>query len=174
MWDLNLSKKGTKRIFFFNFWSCSPNFCTRETNNFGTKMRISWTIWRMHFSKGSDELLEQSRVSYMTPWTKISTTNVHMETLREEEKWVCCCKRSRTARCSIRMGWYHMVSEVSGERFEFWARSSPLCASQSVKLQVSVHGEKPETAALTDLSCLWCVRLLCPSHWQEVFRSNPK
>ena len=29
---------------------------------------------------------------------------------------MCVCKRSRTVRSSIRMGWDHMVSEVSVER----------------------------------------------------------
>jgi len=36
---------------------------------------------------------------------------------------MCCCKRIRTDRSSIRMGWYHMVSEASEERFVFPARS---------------------------------------------------
>ena len=30
---------------------------------------------------------------------------------------MCVCKRSSTARSSIRLGWDHMVSEASAERF---------------------------------------------------------
>jgi hypothetical protein len=45
-----------------------------------------------------------------------------------QEKCTRCCKRRRTARSSIPMGWYYMVSEASAERFVFRARTSPSCA----------------------------------------------
>ena len=58
---------------------------------------------------------------------------------------MCVCKRNRTVRSSIRMGWDHMVSEASAERFVFRARVGPLCTSESSKMQLCGHREKAET-----------------------------
>jgi hypothetical protein len=44
---------------------------------------------------------------------------------------MCVCKRNMTTRSSIRMGWDHMVSEASVERFVFRARVGPLCPPES-------------------------------------------
>ena len=54
-------------------------------------------------------------------------------------------KRKRTVRSSIRMGWDHMVSETSPERFEFRTRVGPLCPSESSKMKLYGHREKIET-----------------------------
>jgi hypothetical protein len=59
------------------------------------------------------------------------------------------CKRSRTARSSIRMCWYHMFLETSTERFVFRARETPSCTSECVKIQFHVQCKQPETAILT-------------------------
>ena len=59
---------------------------------------------------------------------------------------MCVCKRSRTARSSIRMGWDHMVSEASAERFVFRARAGPLCPAESSKMQLCGHHKKAEKA----------------------------
>ncbi len=56
------------------------------------------------------------------------------------------CKRSRTARSSMKMGWYHMVSEASTERFVFRARTGPLCPAESSKMQLCEHHKKAEKA----------------------------
>ena len=58
---------------------------------------------------------------------------------------MCVCKRNRTSRSSIRMGWDHMVSETSAERFVFRARTGPLCPSESSKMQLCGHRDKAET-----------------------------
>ena len=58
---------------------------------------------------------------------------------------MCVCKRSMTGRSSIRMGWDHMFSEASPERFVFRARGGPLCPSESLKMQLCGHREKAET-----------------------------
>jgi hypothetical protein len=57
---------------------------------------------------------------------------------------MCVCKRSRTVRSSIRMGWDHMVSEASPERFVFRARTGPLCPAESSKIQLCGHRQKTE------------------------------
>ena len=57
---------------------------------------------------------------------------------------MCVCKRSRTARSSIRMGWDHMVSEASAERFVFGDRAGPLCPAESSKMQLCGHRKKEE------------------------------
>ena len=44
------------------------------------------------------------------------------------------------------MGWDHMFSEASAERFVFRARAGPLCPSECPKMQVCGHREKAETA----------------------------
>ncbi len=57
---------------------------------------------------------------------------------------MCVCKRSRTTRSSIRMGWDHMVSEASAERFVFRARAGPLCPAESSKMQLCGQRKKEE------------------------------
>ena len=59
---------------------------------------------------------------------------------------MCVCKRSRTARNSMRMGWDHMVLEASAERFVFRARTGPLCPAESSKMQLCGHRKKAEKA----------------------------
>ncbi len=59
---------------------------------------------------------------------------------------MCVCERNRTVRSSIRMGWDHMVSEASSERFVFRARTSPLCPTECSKMNLCGHHEKAETA----------------------------
>ena len=80
---------------------------------------------------------------------------------------MCCCKRSRTARSSIRMGWYHMVSEASAERFVFPARafvklvkrsSAPFVCSQR-------HSRLP-----CSLSLLLCAILMLVKESASLFR----
>ncbi len=51
-----------------------------------------------------------------------------------EGKCICSCKRSRTTRSSMKMGWYHMVSEASTERFVFRVCSGVWCVR---KLHIS-------------------------------------
>ncbi len=63
-----------------------------------------------------------------------------------EGKCMCSCKRSRAARNSIKMGWDHMVSEASPERFVFRARAGPLCSAESSKMQLCGHRKKAEKA----------------------------
>ena len=58
---------------------------------------------------------------------------------------MCVCERSRTTRSSIRMGWDHMVSEASTERFVCRARAAPLCPSECSKMHLCGHREKAET-----------------------------
>ncbi len=58
-------------------------------------------------------------------------------------------KRSRTGKSSIRMCWYHMLSEASVERFMFRARATPSCSSKCEEMHFHVHPEKPETVILT-------------------------
>ncbi len=53
----------------------------------------------------------------------------------QEEMWMWGCKRSRTARSSIRMCWYHIFSEASPERFVLRTRASPSCVTECVKIQ---------------------------------------
>ena len=65
---------------------------------------------------------------------------------------MCVCKRSRTARSSIRMGWDYMVSEASAERFVFRARAGPLCPVESSKMQLCGHRKKAEKA---DWDSVW-------------------
>ena len=59
------------------------------------------------------------------------------------------CKRSRTARSSIRMCWYHMFSEVSAGIFVFRPRQTPSCPSVCVKMEFHVQRDEPETTILT-------------------------
>ncbi len=66
---------------------------------------------------------------------------------------MCVCKKSMTTRSSIRMGWDHMVSEVSAERFVFRARAGPLCPAESSKIRLCGHGKKAEKAD-SDCVCL--------------------
>ncbi len=47
------------------------------------------------------------------------------------------------------MGWNHMVSETSAERFVFRSRAGPLCPSECSKMQLCGHREKTETSILT-------------------------
>ncbi len=42
------------------------------------------------------------------------------------------------------MGCYHMVLEVSIERFVFRARTGPLCPPESSKMQLCGHHKKTE------------------------------
>ena len=63
-----------------------------------------------------------------------------------EGKRMCVCKRIRS---SMRMGWYHMVSETSTERLVFRARAGPLCPAESSKMQLCGHHEKAETVTGT-------------------------
>ena len=42
------------------------------------------------------------------------------------------------------MGWDHMVSEASAERFVFRARAGPLCPAESSKMQLCGHRKKEE------------------------------
>ena len=60
-------------------------------------------------------------------------------------KCICVCKRNRTTRSSIRMGWDHMVSEDGSERFVFLTRAGPLCLSECSKMHLCGHHEKGET-----------------------------
>ena len=73
---------------------------------------------------------------------------------------MCVCKRSRTDRSSIRMGWDHMVSEASAERFVFRARAGPLCSSECSKMHLCGHREK----AGIHYSCGTCVPLQLQLH----------
>ena len=59
---------------------------------------------------------------------------------------MCVCKRNMTVRSSIRMGWDHIVSEASVERFVFRARTGPLCPTESSKMQLCGHDKKAEKA----------------------------
>ncbi len=63
-----------------------------------------------------------------------------------EEKCMCSFKRRRTARRSMKMGWDHMVSEASAERFVFRVRAGPLCPPESSKMQLCGHRKKTEKA----------------------------
>ena len=40
------------------------------------------------------------------------------------------------------MGWDHMVSEVSAEKFVFRSRTGPLCPGECSKIQLSGHRKK--------------------------------
>ena len=73
---------------------------------------------------------------------------LHERREEQEEMRMWGCKRSRTARSSIRMCWHHMFSEASAERFVFRARGTPSCASACVKMQFHVQREERETAIL--------------------------
>ena len=42
------------------------------------------------------------------------------------------------------MGWEHMVSEASAERFVFRTRAGPLCPGESSKIQLCGHRKKVE------------------------------
>ena len=76
-----------------------------------------------------------------------------------EGKCMCSCKRSRTARSSMKMGWDHMVSEASAERFVFRARAGPLCPAESSKMQLCGCRKKAEKADWDGVcSGVWCVR----------------
>ncbi len=76
-----------------------------------------------------------------------------------EGKCICSCKRSRTARSSMKMGWYHMFSEAGTERFVFRARSGLLCPAESSKIQLCGHGKKAEKTDWDGVcSGVWCVR----------------
>jgi hypothetical protein len=46
----------------------------------------------------------------------------------------------------MKMGWDHMVSEASAERFVFRARTGPLCPGESSKMQLCGHRKKVEKA----------------------------
>ena len=54
----------------------------------------------------------------------------------KEEKGMCVCKRSRTVRSSIRIGWDHMVSEAITERFVFRVGGVLLCPSKWSKMHL--------------------------------------
>ena len=72
---------------------------------------------------------------------------------------MCVCKRSMTFRSSIRMGWDHVVSEASVERFVFRARAGPLCPPESSKMQLCGHRKKVEKGDWDGVcSCVGCVR----------------
>ena len=43
------------------------------------------------------------------------------------------------------MGWDHMFSEGSAEKFVFRARAGPSCPSECSKMQLCGHREKAET-----------------------------
>ena len=58
---------------------------------------------------------------------------------------MCVCKRSRTGRNSIKIGWDHMVSEASAERLLSRARVGPSCPPECSKMQLCGHREKTET-----------------------------
>jgi hypothetical protein len=59
----------------------------------------------------------------------------------------------------MKMGWYHMVSEASTERFVFRARAGPLCPAESSKMQLCGHHKKTEKADSDGVcSGVWCVR----------------
>ena len=58
---------------------------------------------------------------------------------------MCVCKRRRTVRILIRMGWDHMVSEARTERFVFRVRAGPLCSSECSKMHLYGHRQKAET-----------------------------
>ena len=61
---------------------------------------------------------------------------------------MCVCKRNRTDRNSMRMGWDHMVSEASAER---------LCPSESSKMQLCGHRQKAEKTDWDGVcSCVSC------------------
>jgi hypothetical protein len=49
------------------------------------------------------------------------------------------------------MGWYHMVSETSTERFVFRARAGPLCPTESSKMKLCGHDKKAEKADWDDI-----------------------
>ncbi len=118
--------------FFFNFWSLSqisvPSRQTilRRICKFRGQFE-EWTFRRV----GTN--FSNSRVFLYVSMNHISLQRPH-GCSTGGEKWMCYCNRSRTARTSIRIGWYHMISEASGERFKFWARASPLCASRVSKI----------------------------------------
>jgi hypothetical protein len=57
---------------------------------------------------------------------------------------MCVCKRSRTARSSMKMGWDHMFSEASS--FVFRARAGPFCPAESSNMQSCGHRKKAEKA----------------------------
>jgi hypothetical protein len=59
---------------------------------------------------------------------------------------MCVCKRRMTVRSSIRMGWDHMVSEFSPERFVFRTRVGPLSPGESSKMKLCGHRQKAEKA----------------------------
>ncbi len=126
--------KGTELGGFFlpKFWTFCPNFCTRGTNNFWENLPKFANNLKNELFEGRDELFEQWRFSYPSSWTTFSKPKRPHEAYVPQEKCMCCCKRSRTVRSSIRMGWYHMFSEASAERFVLRARSSPSCASECV------------------------------------------
>ncbi len=92
---------------------------------------------------------------------------------------MCVCKRSRTTRSSIRMGWDHMVSETSTERFVFRTRTGPLCPVECSKIQLCGHLKKSEKSDW-DGTC-WCVWCVCnklhtshePCVWGIVFAWQP-
>jgi len=131
VWDLNVSKRDKIAVFFF----LAPNFgplskflyqlFLRKSANFANNLKNE-------LFEGRDELFEQLRVSRPSSWTTFSKPQRPHEVYVPQEKCMCCCKRRRTARSSIRMGWYHMFSEASAERFVLRARSSPSCASECV------------------------------------------
>ena len=57
------------------------------------------------------------------------------------------------------MGWDHMVSEASAERFVFRTRAGPLCPAESSKLQLCGHRKKAEKADWDSVcSGVRCVR----------------
>ena len=58
---------------------------------------------------------------------------------------MCVCKRSRTDRSSIRMGWDYMVTEDTAERFVFRSRAGPVCPSECSKMHLCGHHGKAET-----------------------------
>ena len=78
--------------------------------------------------------------------------------------WMCGCKRRRTVRRSIRIFWYHMVSEASVERFVLRARAGPSCTTECVKIHFHVQREEPETTMLTVTSRVfdrWTPKFIC-------------
>ena len=53
------------------------------------------------------------------------------------------------------MGWDHMVSEDSEERFVFRVGVSPLCPSECSKMELCGHREKIETVIGTVSVCVF-------------------
>ena len=86
---------------------------------------------------------------------KVIQTCSQWEMVRGKEgKDMCVCKRGRTVRSSIRMGWDHMVSEASTERFVFRVRVVLECL-----WSVSKKGHKCHEP------CVWRHRFCMTATW---------